>query len=91
MDILGRFSDDHANFVNSVTEELFENSQIRNISDVYYHAFLNKISILIYPRLTKYLTKTQYIPFRYKGLNVVLINSRANGPLNNFIDSLTKY
>lgn len=91
MEILGRFSPQHAAYIEAVADEVFEYSHIRTCCDVQYHPIFNKISVMVYPRLVKYLTRTEYIPFKYKDIDIRLIQVDLNEPLNNLFNSITKY
>lgn len=67
--------------VNAVSDELLALPTvipISNVADIDSHELQDKVTIIIYPRLTKYMVVNAYIPFRYKGLRIVMLNKHAN-------------
>lgn len=51
---------------------------IQQVADTYSHGLQDKVTIIIYPKLTKYMSVPAYIPFQYKGLRIVMFNKCTN-------------
>lgn len=67
--------------VSKVAEEMLSLpcvSPISTVADIDSHGLQDKVTIIIYPRLTKYLSVNAYVPCQYKGLRVVMLNKHNN-------------